>query len=349
MMRFGVIGYGYWGPNIVRNLAELPDVEVACIADCNPARLALARKRHPSASSATDARDVFLDPSIDAVVVATPVRSHFRLAMEALRHGKHVLVEKPLCPSSIEAEQLIETAAARGLTLMVDHTFPYTGAVRKVRQLIDSGEIGQVYYYDSVRINLGLFQEDVSVLWDLAVHDLSIMEFVLQKRPQAVACTGSAHLPGHPEDIAYMTLYFAEGLIAHFHVNWLSPVKLRRTLIGGDRKMIVYDDLEPYEKVRVHDKGLVLDGDLENTYHTRLRGYRTGDVWAPEVDLTEALRTELTHFIRCAQNNETPITDGQAGLRVVRLLEAASLSLSQKGAPVEVMNHDSAFRLNVAV
>jgi predicted dehydrogenase len=336
VIRFGVIGYGYWGPNIVRNVVELPDASLVKIADRRQIRLDLAGRRHPSATLVDDADAIINDSNIDAVVIATPVRTHFGLAMKALEAGKHVLVEKPICGSSADAEKLHETATRLGLTLLVDHTFLYTGAIRKMKDLVDAGELGEIYYYDSVRINLGLFQEDVSVIWDLAVHDLSIMDHVLGQYPSRVACTGSSHVPGHPDDIAYMTLFFSGTLIGHINVNWLSPVKLRRTLVGGSRKMIVYDDLEAAEKIRVHDKGVILGDDIESVHQLRLRGYRSGDVWTPQIDLTEALATELKHFIGCIQGRERPLSDGLSGLRVVRVLEAATESLRRNGAPVKV-------------
>jgi len=336
MIGFGVVGYGYWGPNLVRNLSELPGAAVVVVADAKAERQRLAKTRHPVVEVTNDADRLIDDPRVDAVVIATPVASHFELARKALLAGKHVLVEKPICASAREAEELISLANARSLVLMVDHTFPYTGAVRKIKQLIDTGEIGQVYYYDGVRVNLGLFQKDVSVLWDLAVHDLSIMDYVLGKHPVAVSCTGCNHIPGQPEDIAHMTLFFDGSLIAHLHVNWLSPVKLRRTLIGGSEKMIVYDDLEASEKIKVHNKGLVMEADQENLNQMLLRGYRSGDVWSPQVDLTEALRVELLHFMQCIEGKEKPLTDGRSGLRVVRILEAAEQSLRMRGAPVQL-------------
>ncbi len=335
MIGIAVIGYGYWGPNLVRNIAESPNARVIKVVDAKPERLELARRRHPAVDMSNDAAEAIADPRVDAVAIATPVGSHFDLATRALNAGKHVLVEKPICVTSREVEQLVELADKRGLILMVDHTFPYTGAVHKVKQLIEAGELGDIYYYDSGAVNLGCFREERRVV-DLAVHDLSIMDYVLRKYPHTVSCTGCSHIPNQPEDVAYMTLYFNDNLIAHLHVNWLSPVKLRRTLIGGSRKMIVYDDLEPAEKVRIHDKGLILDGDLERVHELRLRGYRSGDVWSPQVDLTEALRTEIIHFAHCIEGKEKPLTDGASGLRIVRLLEAASESMRQRGVPIEV-------------
>lgn len=335
MIGVGVIGYGYWGPNLVRNFAEVDGAHVVAVCDRRPERLALAKSRYPYIETTDVAMEVVADPRIDAIVIATPVSTHFELARQALRAGKHVLVEKPLAATSDEAERLIEEANRRRLILMVDHTFVYTGAVRKIRELITDGVLGQLYYYDSVRVNLGLFQHDVNVIWDLAVHDLSIMDYVLPQRPVAISATGMSHVPGQPENIAYITLFFADSLIGHIHVNWLAPAKVRRTLIGGSQKMIVYDDLEPSEKVKVYDRGITLTDDPESIYRM-LIGYRTGDMWAPQVDMTEALRTEVLHFIRCIEEGERLITDGEAGLRVVRTLEAATRSISNRGQPVEL-------------
>lgn len=335
MIGVGVIGYGYWGPNLVRNFAEVDGAHVVAVCDRRPERLALAKSRYPYIETTDVAMEVVADPRIDAIVIATPVSTHFELARQALRAGKHVLVEKPLAATSDEAERLIEEANRRRLILMVDHTFVYTGAVRKIRELITDGLLGQLYYYDSVRVNLGLFQHDVNVIWDLAVHDLSIMDYVLPQRPVAISATGMSHIPGQPENIAYITLFFADSLIGHIHVNWLAPAKVRRTLIGGSQKMIVYDDLEPSEKVKVYDRGITLTDNPESIYRM-LIGYRTGDMWAPQVDMTEALRTEVLHFIRCIEEGERLITDGEAGLRVVRTLEAATRSISDRGQPVEL-------------
>lgn len=338
-VRVGVIGYGYWGPNLVRNFAEVAGAQVAAVSDLNPARLAEVRSRYPSAKTTTDFNDLLLDPTIDAVAIATPVSTHFRLAMAALEAGKHVLVEKPIAPTSVEVAQLIEQAERRGLVLMVDHTFVYTGAVQKMKELVSADRLGRLYYYDSVRVNLGLVQHDVSVLWDLAVHDLSIMDFVLGQQPHAVAATGAAHIPGKPVNTAYLTCFFEDNLLAHFHVNWLAPVKIRRTLVGGDRQMIVYDDLEPSEKIKVYDKGISLqDGGTapEGVRHNLLVSYRAGDMWAPQLGVTEALKVEANHFVDCIRTGARPISDGQAGLRVVRILEAAHASLAQGGRPVEL-------------
>ncbi len=331
----GVIGYGYWGPNLVRNFAETPGSRVVAVSDLREGRLAEIHGRYPAIKTTTDYHDLLDDPDIDAVVIATPVSTHFNLAMEVMQAGKHVFVEKPLAPTVEQARILIETAARLGRTLMVDHTFVYTGAVRKIKEMVDSGRLGQLYYYDSVRVNLGLVQPDVNVLWDLAVHDLSIMDYVLGQQPYAVAATGAAHIPGKPVNTAYLTCFFANNILAHFHVNWLAPVKIRRTLIGGDRQMIVYDDLEPSEKIKVYDKGITLT-DSDTGAYDLLVGYRAGDMWAPQLSMAEALRVEASHFVECVQQGRRPITDGHAGLRVVRILEAATQSLSNGGRPVEL-------------
>jgi predicted dehydrogenase len=335
MIGVGLLGYGYWGPNLARNFAEATDARLAIVSDLNPARLALVARRHPGVAITQDAAAVLADPRVDAVVVATPVSTHFDLALRALRAGKHVLVEKPLAPTAAQAAQLVEEAARRGRVLMVDHTFVYTAAVQKIQALVEAGDLGDLYYYDSARVNLGLFQHDVNVLWDLAVHDVAIMDFVLPSRPCAVSATGASHVPGGPENIAYLTLFFAGSLIAHIHVNWLAPVKLRRTLIGGSRKMIVYDDLEPIEKLKIYDKGITLTNGQERVYQL-LVGYRTGDMWAPHLDTAEALHTEVRHFLDCVASGRRPLTDGVVGLRVVQILEAASRSLAERGRPVSL-------------
>jgi predicted dehydrogenase len=345
MLNVGVIGCGYWGPNLVRNFAELDCTRVLGVSDLRPERLTMARRRHTGLRTVADYHELMLDPAIEALAIATPVSSHYELALEALRAGKHVLVEKPLTTTSRQASHLISEAAERKLTLMVDHTFVYTGAVLKIRELVAQAALGDLYYYDSVRINLGLFQSDVNVLWDLAAHDLSIMDYVLPSRPIAVSATGSGHVPGKPENIAYMTVFFADSLIAHIHVNWLAPVKIRRTLISGSLKMIVYDDLEPSEKLKVYDRGITLGEHIDSEQVRQMRvSYRTGDMWSPQLDMTEALRREISHFADCVQTGQVPITDGAAGRRVVRILEAATRSMAARGQLVnlepEVSSHD---------
>lgn len=334
MIRAGVVGYGYWGPNLVRNFSEAPGCAVTWVSDLSPDRLAQAQLRHPSVRTTTDYKALLADPDLDAVIIATPISTHYNLTLQALEAGKHVLVEKPLTANSDQARRLIDEAERRGLVLMVDHTFIYTGAVRKIRDLIAAGELGDIYYYDSVRVNLGLFQHDVNVLWDLAVHDLAIMDYLLPAQPVAVSATGISHFPGEPENLSYMTLFFDSSLIAHVNANWLAPTKLRRTLIGGSRKMVLYDDLEPSEKVRVYDKGVSVSS--KESVYQMLVSYRTGDMLAPKLDMTEALGAEARHFVQCIEKSERPITDGHAGLRVVTLLEAAQKSMAERGRLVEL-------------
>ena len=335
MIRIGVIGYGYWGPNLVRNFMEAPGSTVVAVCDLRPERLAQLQARYPSIKTLSNYHQLLDDQEIDAVAIATPVSSHFELGIAALRANKHVLVEKPLAANSEQALELIEEAKRRQRVLLVDHTFVYTAAVRKIRELIASNALGDIYYYDAVRVNLGLFQHDVNVIWDLAIHDLSIMDYVLPSRALAVSATGISHIPGQPENVAYITLFFANPQIAHVHVNWLTPVKVRHSLIGGSEKMILYDDLEPSEKVKVYDKGVTLSQSPEAVYEM-LVSYRSGDMWAPRLDATEALQTEALHFIDCIENNTPPETDGQAGLRLVRIVEAAERSLRARGQLVEI-------------
>ena len=340
MIGVGIIGLGYWGPNLLRNFADLPGARVACVSDLRADRLAAAGARYPGVRTTRSAAELIEDPAVDAVANATPVSTHFELAQAALAAGKHVLVEKPLASSVAEGRRLIEEAARRRLVLMVDHTFVYTGAVRKIAALVASGDLGDLYYYDSVRVNLGLFQHDVNVIWDLAVHDLSIMDHVLPLVPRAVSATGMTHVAGGHENIAYLTLFFDNNFIAHIHVNWLAPVKVRRTLIGGSQRMIVYDDLEPSEKIKVYDRGITVNSNPENVYEM-LVGYRSGDMWAPRLEATEALKVELTHFLDCVEHGTTPLTDGASGLRVLQLVEAASQSMASRGRLVELGARDA--------
>ena len=333
MIRVGVIGYGYWGPNVVRNLHGLENVCVAVVCDKSPAALARVRKVYPGIATTTDANDVLRSPEIDAVAVITPVWTHYELAKTALENGKHVFVEKPLTSSAAQAEELIEIAARKKLTIMVDHTFLFTGAVRKIRELTEKGVLGNLYYYDSLRVNLGLFQHDVSVIWDLAPHDLSIMDHLIKKEPEAIVATGEKHLNG-VEDVAFMTIHFPDSVIAHINVNWLSPVKIRTTLIGGQKRMVVWNDLVADEKVRVYDKGVQISNG--EGIRDLLVSYRSGDMWAPQIEQTEALRVELSYFADCIMNDETPFNDGQAGLRVVRMLEAAECSIRKRGELVRL-------------
>ena len=335
MINVGVIGYGYWGPNLVRNFMAAPGSAVTRVCDLREERLAPLNKLYPGIKTCSNATNLINDPQIDAVVIATPVSSHYDLALAALQAGKHVLVEKPFAAKSDQAKRLIDEAAARDLILLVDHTFVYTPAVRKIRELITSGQLGDIYYYDAVRVNLGLFQHDVNVIWDLAIHDLSIMDYVLPAKPVAISATGISHIPGQPENVAYITLFFSGAQIAHVHVNWLTPVKVRHTLIGGSEKMILYDDLEPSEKIKVYDKGISVTPRQEDVYKM-LVSYRSGDMWAPRLDNTEALQTEAQHFIECIEKGSRPDTDGLAGLRMVNMIEAAETSLRDRGRLIEL-------------
>ena len=331
MIRFGVIGYGYWGPNIVRNLQGLDSAKVVAVCDKSETSLQRAKRAYPDLQVTTDCTDLLRSTEIDAVAVITPVWTHFDLAKSALSNGKHLFMEKPFTSTSRQAEELIELAERKRLTTMVDHTFLFTGAVRKIRQLIDDGTLGKLYYYDSTRVNLGLFQHDVNVIWDLAPHDLSIVDYLIGQRAEAVVATGAGHLNGQA-DVAYMTIYFPDNVLAHINVNWLSPVKIRTTLIGGEKKMLVWNDLEADEKIKVYDRGVKISG-REGVYEA-LVSYRSGDMWAPKVDATEALKAELKYFVECVESSERPFNDGMAGLRVVRMLEAAEASLQHKGEAV---------------
>jgi predicted dehydrogenase len=333
-VRVALIGCGYWGPNLIRNFNEVDNATMVACSDLSAERLARMQKRYPSVSCTQNYEDLLRDPDIDAVVVATPVSTHYPIARQALEHGKHVMIEKPIAGSSEQALDLIERAERTGRVLMVDHTFIYTSAVRKIRELIDGGELGDILYFDSVRVNLGLFQKDINVIWDLAPHDLSIMDFLLRCNPLAITAVGASHAGNNLANIAYLTLTFPNNLLAHFHVNWLAPVKLRTTLIGGSKKMVVYDDLEATEKVRLYDKGLIVNGNPEKQYQA-LINYRIGDVLIPKLEAVEALRHAAQEFVSSICEGRKPLTDGVAGYRVVRVLEAAQASLDRGGHPVE--------------
>jgi len=331
LVRFGVVGYGYWGPKVIRNLDLLEQAKVVAICDKSAASRRKAEKAYSAVLVTDDANELMTSPDIDAIAVVTPVWTHYELAKAALENGKHIFVEKPFTSNSAQAEELIALAAERNLKIMVDHTFLFTAAVQKIKQLMQEGELGKLYYYDSTRVNLGLFQHDVNVIWDLAPHDLSIMDHLIEKSPEAIVATGQTHLNGH-EDIAFITLYFPDKVIAHLNVNWLSPVKIRTTMISGEKKMLVWNDTEADEKVKVYDRGVNISS-REGVYNL-LVNYRSGDMWAPRIEQTEALSQELAYFVDCIVNDKTPMNDGKAGLRVVKMLEAASESLRQRGALV---------------
>jgi predicted dehydrogenase len=328
VIRFGVVGYGYWGPNVVRNLDRLDQTKVVAVCDKSASARKKVAKAHPGVLVTDDPANLMSSPEIDAIAVVTPVWTHYELAKAALENGKHVFVEKPFTSNSAQAEELIDLAASKNLKIMVDHTFLFTGAVQKIKQLLHEDALGKLYYYDSTRVNLGLFQHDINVVWDLAPHDLSIIDYLIQKTPEAISATGQTHLNGH-EDVAFLTLYFPDKVIAHINVNWLSPVKVRTTLIGGEKKMLVWNDLEADEKVRVYDKGVNITS-REGLYNL-LVNYRSGDMWSPQIQRIEALTQELAYFVECITDDKTPINDGEAGLRVVRMLEAANTSISKRG------------------
>jgi predicted dehydrogenase len=335
MINIGIVGYGYWGPNLVRNFAETPGASVATVVDLDTSKLAVVQRRYPAVKTSTDFREMLADPGVDAIAIATPVDTHFDLALAALRAGKHVWVEKPMTETSEQAMRLIDEAKQRNLVLHVDHTFIYTGAVMKMAELIRSGDLGRIYYYDSIRVNLGLFQRDVSVISDLAVHDFSILDYLTGEHPVAVSASGTNHFPGTPENLAYVSLFYESGMIAHANVNWLAPVKVRQILVGGSKKMITYDDLEPSEKIKIYDKGVSFTDDPKKIQEMRV-GYRTGDMWAPKLATTEALSVEGEHFVDCIVNGKVSRTDGQLGLRVVSLIEAANKSMRRRGETVDI-------------
>ncbi len=331
MLRIGIIGYGYWGPNLVRNFVGIDGATVTLISDTHEEALKRAQAAYPMIRTTPNDRDVILSPEIDAVAIATPVSSHYALARRALENGKHVFVEKPFTTSVQHAEELIELAYKKNLKIMVDHTFLFTGAVKKIKQLIDEGVLGRLFYFDSIRINLGLLQKDANVVWDLAPHDLAIMDYLIGCNPIAIAATGTAHINGF-EDVAYVTVFYPDNLIAHLSINWLSPVKIRMTMIGGQKKMLVWNDLEADEKLKIYDRGVEIES-KEESYQARVN-YRSGDVWVPRLEQVEALKTEAQYFVDCIHNNLTAINDGEAGLRVVRMLEAIIESLKTGGCVI---------------
>jgi predicted dehydrogenase len=338
MINIGVIGYGYWGPNVARNFHSCQGVNLTSISDISEKRLGLAKSHYPFIKDYKNPEDLINSKDVDAVAVVTPVFAHYELALKALENGKHVFVEKPFTSTRVQAEKLVDTAAKKGLKIMVDHTFLFTGAVKKMKELIDSGDLGKLYFYDSVRVNLGLFQHDVNVIWDLAPHDFAIMSYIIKDKPVAVSAQGSSHFGGELEDVAYVCLHFGTSdFIAHFHVNWLSPVKIRSTLISGDKKMLVWDDLSSDEKIKIYDRGVAMNGkNGENGRHKLLVSYRSGDMYVPKIDNTEALKAEVEYFVRCLEKNEEPFNNGEAGLQVVRLLEASDKSIKNNGQRISL-------------
>jgi predicted dehydrogenase len=332
----GVIGYGYWGPNLVRNISASGRLRVGGVSDLREDRLGVARPSVPDARLTLSAEELLLDPEIEAVAITTPVSTHFELGRAALEAGKHVLMAKPLTATFAEAEELVEFAAERDRVLLADHTFVYTGAVRRIRRMLDEGVLGELYYVDSVRVNLGLFQHDVNVIWDLAAHDFAILEHLIDSRPTAVSAVGASHSGSGLEDVAYVTLTYPGDLIAHCHLNWLSPVKIRQTLIGGSDRMLVWNDLAADEKLKVYDKGITIGPRDRERFYQASVSYRTGDAWIPKLERHEALALEVEHFADCIRHGVEPITGGSEGREVVRLLEATTASLAEGGRSIPV-------------
>lgn len=334
-LRAGVIGCGYWGPNLVRNFSRNPGSQVTAVCDTRADRVRRVGSEFRVPLVTGDAALVCTSPEVDLVVIATPSFTHFELAKTAIEAGKHVLVMKPLATRVEEAEELCLLAERQGVLLAVDHTFVFTGAVRKMKELVDQGEIGDLYYFDSVRINLGLIQTDVNVIWDLAPHDVSIMDYLIRDEPVAVSATGACHGGSPTENIAYVNVHYGGSLLAHVHVNWLAPAKVRQTIVGGSKRMMIYDDMEPSEKLKVYDKGVLISQDTtaESEYPWMI-SYRSGDMHAPKLDTTEALAVEVENIIQSAAGRTTLISDGAAGLRVVRILDAAQRSIDQDGARI---------------
>lgn len=337
MLNIAVLGYGYWGPNLVRNFHEQTDVKVKYVIDSRPERGHLLQSRYPEVVFGSDYRLVLADNTVDAVVIATPASTHYELATAAIAAGKHVLVEKPLTDNTTQCQQLIEQARAAKLTLMVDHPFLYSGAVMKIRELIAAGELGDICYCDATRINLGLFHHDVSVIWDLAVHDLSIIDYCLPTQPNAVSATGMSHLEGQPENMAYINLHYPGKCFSHIHVNWLAPVKIRQMLVCGTKKMVVYDDLNPDEKIKIYDRGINISENPEDI-HQMLVGYRNGDILIPRLDTREPLNRMCAHFIECIITGKMPLSSAESALRIIRIMEAAAQSVRQAGQAVRLVD-----------
>lgn len=334
MINVGIVGYGYWGPNVLRNFNIYPFSQVVSVADVLEKNLKRAKSSYPNIVTTTDYKEITRSKVIDIVAIVTPVEMHYAIGKEALENGKHIFVEKPLAINSQQAEELTELAEKKGLLIMVDHTFLFTDAVRKIKELIDKQELGNLLYYDATRVNLGLFRQDVNVIWDLAPHDFSIMTYLIQKKPQSLSCLGMDHFERGLYNTAYVTMYL-EGLIAHFNFNWLSPVKIRSTYIGGDKKMIVWDDLKSDEKIKIYDKGIVIENHEEDIYRQKV-AYRLGDMCSPQLSTREALNKEIEYFLTCINQKQKPINDGSSGLQVVKLLEAADFSIKNQGRLVKL-------------
>lgn len=334
MINIGIVGYGYWGVNLLRNFANLGICNVKYVCDARPERLNIVSKNYPNIQLTTSFDDLLNDTKLDAVVIATPVFMHYDLSKKALKAGKHVLVEKPLTASLSEAQELVDLANEKNLVLAVDHTFLFTGSVQKIKKLVSSGELGKTQYFDSTRINLGLFQPDVNVIWDLAPHDISILNYLIEEKPISVVCTGQSHTQNRLENIAYLTVNYQSDFIAHFNCSWISPLKIRRILIGGDKKMCLYDDVEPTEKIKIYDTGFSVNTEEEK--HKMLIDYRVGDIFIPKISQMEALTGLANNFIEAIVENKKPMVDGQAGLEVVKILEAAQISIKNYGKEIKL-------------
>jgi len=334
MLNIAVVGFGYWGPNIVRNFYSAEKANVVFVCDRESKALKRVERSYPGIKTTTDYDDIVSSSEVDAIAIVTPVRTHYELARKALNNGKHVFVEKPFTSTVAQAEELLELADRKNLIIMVDHTFLFTGAVKKIKEFVDDNILGELYYYDSMRVNLGLFQHDVNVIWDLAPHDLSIMDYIVGEKAEAITATGKKHFCNGHEDIAFITVYFSNNLIGHFNVNWISPVKIRTTLIGGEKRMLLWNDLEADEKVKIYDKGVNIEN-REGVYDLLIK-YRSGDMWAPRVEQSEALKAEIEYFIDCVLNDQVPFNDGRAGLRVVKILEASNESLKNNGKMIKL-------------
>jgi predicted dehydrogenase len=332
-MKIGVLGIGYWGPNLIRNFLASKNVSRVIGCDLDRNRLEFAEKRFPEITLTDNCELLYRDKDINALVIATPVDKHFEFAKKALLSDKHIWVEKPFTSTSQQAEELIELAEKRNLKIFVDHTFIYTGSVMKMRELVDNNELGEIIYFDSVRINLGLFQNDVNVIWDLAPHDISIMNYILNKKPVAVTANGIANYYDY-ENVAHIAVYFEDNCFAHFHVNWTSPVKIRKMIVGGSKKMLVFDDMENFEKIKVYDSGIEIK-EKEGIYNALVQ-YRIGDMYSPKVNQTEALALGVDEFINSILTDRQPLTNAYDGLNVVKILEAADLSVKQKGKFIEI-------------
>lgn len=336
MINVAVIGYGYWGPNLVRNFIENSSTDVSYVCDLDESRLEVFKSKNLPIRTTSNYNNVLKDNNVQMIAISTPVSTHYNLAANALKAGKHVFIEKPMTSNVSQAERLLNLAEKQNLMLFVDHTFIYTEAVKTIKKIISSGEIGDIYYFDSVRVNLGLFQHDVNVIWDLVPHDFAIMDYLIPDKPVLVSAIGASRVSGKIEDIAYVTIKFQSGVIAHFHVNWISPVKIRKIIIGGNKKMIVFDDLIPDEKIKVYDKGVTLMDSSKDELYKNLIEYRIGDMYSPRIESNEALKVEISHLVECIKQNKKPVTDGKAGLRVVKLLEAAQKSLKKSGKFIKI-------------